>query len=162
VTPARATALARRLVDSATAKGLKVAAAESCTGGLVAAAITDIAGASAVFDRAFVTYSNAAKVELLGVRSETLASDGAVSEAAAREMAAGALARSQADVAVAITGIAGPSGGTADKPVGLVWFALARRGGALRAERRLFPAGGRALIRRRAAETALSLLLSAL
>jgi len=104
-----------------------VATAESCTGGLIAGAITDVAGSSAWFDRGFVTYSNAAKVEMLGVRSETLAALGAVSEATAREMAAGALARSGADIAVAVTGVAGPAGGTPEKPVGLVCFAWAIR-----------------------------------
>ena len=105
-----------------------LATAESCTGGLVAGAITDIAGSSGWFDRGFVTYSNEAKVDLLGVRPETLARFGAVSEATVREMAAGALGRSRADIAVAVTGVAGPAGGTPEKPVGLVWFAWAVRG----------------------------------
>ena len=108
--------------------GLVVATAESCTGGWVAKLITDIAGSSAWFDRGFVTYSNAAKQELLGVRSATLAAHGAVSEPTAREMARGALAHSRADVSVAITGIAGPGGGGAEKPVGTVWLAWSRRG----------------------------------
>lgn len=109
-------------------RGLVACTAESCTGGMVAAAITDIAGSSSWFDRGFVTYSNEAKQELLGVRPATLALEGAVSEATAAEMVAGALARSHADVAVAVTGIAGPGGGTAAKPVGMVCFAWLRRG----------------------------------
>jgi nicotinamide-nucleotide amidase len=128
------------------ARGWKVATAESCTGGLVAGAITDIAGSSEWFERGFVTYSNEAKVELLGVRPETLARSGAVSEATAREMAAGALERSRADIAVAVTGIAGPAGGTQDKPVGLVWLAWAIRNGRVEAVSRRFE-GGRAAVR---------------
>jgi len=123
-----------------------LATAESCTGGLVAGAITDVAGSSGWFDRGFVTYSDEAKVELLGVAVETLARFGAVSEATAREMAAGALARTCADVAVVVTGVAGPTGGTPDKPVGLVWFAWAVRGGRIDAESRRFD-GDRAAVR---------------
>jgi nicotinamide-nucleotide amidase len=123
-----------------------VVTAESCTGGLIAGAITDVAGSSAWFDRGFVTYSNPAKVELLGVRPETLATVGAVSEATAREMAAGALARSSADIAVAVTGVAGPAGGTADKPVGLVCFAWACRDGAVESAALHFK-GNRAAVR---------------
>ena len=123
-----------------------VAAAESCTGGLIAAAITDIAGSSDWFDRGFVTYSNEAKRQMLGVRAETLAAHGAVSEATAREMAMGALARSGASIAVAVTGIAGPAGGTPAKPVGLVCFAWAKRGGAVEARTERFP-GDRAAVR---------------
>jgi nicotinamide-nucleotide amidase len=128
------------------ARGWTAATAESCTGGLVAGAITDIAGSSGWFDRGFVTYSNEAKVELLGVRAETLARHGAVSEGTAREMVAGALERSLASIAVAVTGIAGPGGGTADKPVGLVWFAWAVRGGSVDAISHRFP-GDRAAVR---------------
>jgi nicotinamide-nucleotide amidase len=123
-----------------------LATAESCTGGLVAGAITDVAGSSGWFDRGFVTYSNEAKVEQLGVLRETLARSGAVSEATVREMAAGALSRSRADIAVAVTGVAGPTGGTPDKPVGLVWFAWAVRGGPVDAESRRFD-GDRARVR---------------
>lgn len=110
-------------------RGLKLAAAESCTGGLVTALLTEIAGSSDVVERGFVTYSNAAKHELLGVANAVLAEHGAVSEPVARAMAEGALERSAADVAVAITGVAGPGGATAAKPVGLVHLAAARRGG---------------------------------
>ena len=110
-------------------KGLKLSAAESCTGGLFAGAITSVAGSSEVFDRGFVTYSNEAKIEQIGVSADTLQSDGAVSEQCAREMAAGALAASNADVAVSVTGIAGPGGATCDKPVGTVYFAIATQDG---------------------------------
>jgi nicotinamide-nucleotide amidase len=124
----------------------RLVTAESCTGGLVAGAITDVAGSSDWFDRGFVTYSNEAKVELLGVSPEALARSGAVSEATVREMAAGALARTRADIAVAVTGVAGPTGGTPEKPVGLVWFAWAVRGGPVDAESRRFD-GDRAKVR---------------
>ncbi|WP_292530192.1 CinA family protein [Methylocystis sp.] len=131
---------ASRLLDEARAKGLRLATAESCTGGLVAAALTEIAGASDVFDRGFVTYSNVAKSEMLGVPDELIAAYGAVSAEVARAMALGAVDRSLADVAVAVTGVAGPGGGSADKPVGVVHFACARRGGAVdHIERRFGP-----------------------
>ena len=113
------------IVELLQAKHLRLAAAESCTGGLFAGAITSVAGSSVVFDRSFVTYSNEAKMEMLGVSAETLEKYGAVSEPCAREMALGALARSNADIAVSVTGIAGPGGATCDKPVGTVFFALA-------------------------------------
>jgi len=151
--------LARQVLDACRAPGLKIATAESCTGGMVAAALTDIAGSSDVFERGFVTYSNAAKMEMLGVCEQTLAAHGAVSEEVAREMAAGALAHSRADLAVSITGIAGPGGGSANKPVGLVWFGVARRGGHIEARRQVFPDEGRAEIRRVATVFALELLL---
>ncbi len=125
---------------------LKVATAESCTGGLIAGAITDVPGSSDWFDRGVVTYSNAAKVELLGVRPETLEAEGAVSGAVAREMAEGALARSAAEIAVAVTGVAGPGGGTAHKPVGMVCLAFARRGRPTEVVTRHFP-GDRAAVR---------------
>ena len=140
------------------ARGWTAATAESCTGGLVAGAITDIAGSSGWFDRGFVTYSNEAKVELLGVRAETLARHGAVSEAIAREMVVGALERSLASIAVAVTGVAGPGGGTADKPVGLVWFAWAVRGGSVEAISHRFP-GDRAAVREASVGVALAGLL---
>ncbi|MGI4976495.1 MAG: CinA family protein [Janthinobacterium lividum] len=127
-------------------RGQRVATAESCTGGLIAAALTAVAGSSDVVDRGFVTYSNAAKTELLGVPAALVEAHGAVSEAVARAMAEGAVARSPAELAVAVTGVAGPGGGTAAKPVGLVWFGLARRGGATLAESRVFP-GDRAAVR---------------
>jgi len=117
--------LAKKVLAVAGAVGLKIATAESCTGGLVIAALTDIAGSSAVVDRGFITYSNAAKIEMLGVPETLIAGHGAVSEAVARAMAAGALAKSGADLAVAVTGVAGPGGGSAEKPVGLVHFACA-------------------------------------
>lgn len=142
-------------------RGLRLATAESCTGGLVAAALTDVPGASDVFDRGFVTYSNEAKNEMLGVPAALIAAHGAVSAETARAMAAGALANSLADVAVAITGIAGPGGGSAEKPVGLVHFACARRGGgAVHVERRFGPLS-RSEIRAAAVEQALELLIEA-
>ncbi len=150
-------ARAEGVLAACRAAGLKLATAESCTGGLVAAALTAIAGSSDVVERGFVTYSNAAKTELLGVPAELIAADGAVSEAVARAMAEGALARSRADIAVSVTGVAGPGGGTATKPVGLVWFGLARRGSAAATVRKLFP-GDRGGVRRAAVEQALLLL----
>ena len=155
MTEAHVTRLARRLGEACRRRGpLLVATAESCTGGGVAEAITRIAGSSAWFDRAFVTYANEAKTELLGVPSDSIARHGAVSEAVAVAMAEGALARSAARVAVAITGVAGPGGGSAGKPVGTVWFAWAARGQATQA-RRLQLGGGRAQVRRQAVAVAL-------
>ena len=147
------------LLDTARARKLRLAAAESCTGGLVAAAITDIPGSSDVFERGFVTYSNAAKVEMLGVLRETLDTHGAVSEEVASEMARGAVARSGAEIAVAITGIAGP-GGSETKPEGRVCFALAGPSG-VRAETREFGPQGRAEVRAAATAHALHLLQEA-
>lgn len=144
------------------ARGWTIATAESCTGGLVAGALTDVAGSSDVFERGFVTYSNEAKTEMLGVPAELIAEHGAVSEAVARAMAEGALAHSRADVAVAITGVAGPGGGTATKPVGLVHFGLAVRGEITGHLERRYGALDRAEIRRRAVADALELLASAL
>ncbi len=128
------------------ARGLMLATAESCTGGLIAAALTAIAGSSDVLDRGFVTYSNAAKTAMLGVPAGLIAAEGAVSEAVATAMAQGALDRSDADIVIAVTGIAGPGGGSADKPVGLVWFGLARRGQPALAIRHVFP-GDRGAVR---------------
>ena len=122
---------ATRLLDLCRASGLKIATAESCTGGLVAAALTEIAGSSDVVDCGFVTYSNEAKQSLVGVPAATSKQHGAVSEETAAAMAAGALKNSRADFSVAITGIAGPGGGSKKKPVGLVYFAAASRGGSL-------------------------------
>jgi nicotinamide-nucleotide amidase len=137
-----------------------LATAESCTGGWVAQVVTSAAGSSAWFDRGFVTYSNEAKQELLGVRAETLSAHGSVSEETAREMARGALERSKATVAVSITGVAGPTGGTPEKPVGTVCFAWARDG-AVRSETRRF-AGDREGIRRQSVILALEGVLRAL
>jgi nicotinamide-nucleotide amidase len=129
---------------------------------MIAAALTDIAGSSTVVDRGFVTYSNEAKTEMLGVRPETLEAHGAVSRETALEMAAGALANSRAGIAVSVTGVAGPGGGSAEKPVGLVWFGLAVKGRPPVAERRLFEDKGRAFIREESVKTALSLVLDGL
>ena len=148
---------AERVLLSCRKKGLTVVTAESCTGGLVAAAMTAIAGSSDVVDRAFVTYSNEAKREMLGVPWDAILGHGAVSEPVARAMASGALAKSGADIAVSVTGIAGPGGGSADKPVGLVHFAVVRRGQEPIAEHYVFP-GDRDGVRRVAAITALTLL----
>ena len=155
---ARAEALLSRL----RAQNLRVATAESCTGGLVAALLTEIAGSSDVVECGFVTYSNAAKREMLGVAAATLDAHGAVSEPTAREMALGALARSQAEIAVSITGVAGPGGGSAEKPVGLVHFACARRGGAVEAAERRFGDIGRAEVRLASVAQALAMLGAAL
>jgi nicotinamide-nucleotide amidase len=150
--------LAARVLECARARGLKIVTAESCTGGLVAAALTDIAGSSDVFERGFVTYSNDAKMELLGVPVQTLAAHGAVSRETADAMAHGALARSRADLAVSITGVAGPTGGSADKPVGLVHFAACARDGRLVRRERHFGAIGRSEIRARSVIEALTML----
>jgi len=151
-------AAAKRVLDSFRARGLKVATAESCTGGLVAAALTEIAGSSDVVDCGFVTYSNAAKQAMLGVPEATLKRHGAVSVETAAAMAAGALKNSQADAAVAITGIAGPGGGTAEKPVGLVHFAAASRDGSRLARTRRYGKIGRRRVRQRSVAEALELL----
>ena len=140
-------------------RGWKLATAESCTGGMIAAALTDVAGSSDVFERGFVTYSNASKTDLLGVRPETLATHGAVSEAVAAEMAAGALDRSEAQIAVSVTGIAGP-GGSEHKPEGRVCFGLAS-GREVLTETREFGAIGRAEVRAAALRHALTMVLSA-
>lgn len=149
------------LLDKARSLELRIATAESCTGGMVAAALTDVAGSSDVFERGFVTYSNAAKMELLGVRPETLEAHGAVSEEVAREMADGALAHSRADIAVSITGIAGP-GGSEFKPEGRVCFGLARKGRPTRVATVEFGALGRAKVREAAMRHALELLAQAM
>jgi nicotinamide-nucleotide amidase len=141
--------------------GRRLATAESCTGGMVAARLTDIAGSSDVVERGFVTYSNEAKAELLGVGTELLSNYGAVSAQVARAMAEGALARSRADVAVSVTGIAGPGGATPGKPVGLVYLALAVKGRDTRVERQQF-AGDRKAVREAATDRALALLDAAL
>ncbi len=156
--PAAVVDKAGRLLALCRARGLRVATAESCSGGLIAACLTDIAGSSAVVDRGFVTYSNEAKRDLLGVPDALLLRVGAVSEEVAQAMAAGALARSDADLAVAVTGIAGPGGGTPAKPVGLVHIACASRSGA-HAHRRLVYPGGRGAVRLASVETALDMLI---
>jgi nicotinamide-nucleotide amidase len=154
--------LANTLLQACQQRGIMLATAESCTGGMIIAALTDIAGSSAVVDRGFITYSNEAKMEMLGVAAATLDAHGAVSHQTAIEMAAGALARSRAGLALAVTGIAGPSGGSADKPVGLVWFGVALTGRPVVAERQLFADRGRAFIRRATVRNALELGLRAL
>lgn len=156
----RIRALARSVVKAATDRGKIIATAESCTGGMIGAALTDIPGSSAVFDRGFIAYSYEAKAELLGVPKALIEQRGAVSREVAKAMAEGALGHSRADIAVAVTGIAGPAGGTPDKPVGLVWFGLATHDG-VRAERRVF-SGTRDEVRRKSVETALELLASAI
>ena len=140
--------------------GLKLATAESCTGGMIAAALTDIAGSSSVVERGFVTYSNEAKTELLGVPADLIRRLGAVSAEVAASMAEGALGHAPVDVAVSVTGIAGPGGATPGKPVGLVYFGVVRRGGQVQTERHVFP-GDRAEIRGAATRRALELLLEA-
>ena len=150
------------LLARARAAGVMIATAESCTGGLIAGAITDVPGSSAIFDRGFVTYTNAAKEQMLGVRAATLASHGAVSEAVAREMAEGALTRSDAALTVSVTGIAGPGGGSDAKPEGRVCFGLARRDGPTRTETVDFGARGRAAVRDATVAHALELLFDSL
>ncbi len=150
--------LAREVVEAATARRLMVATAESCTGGLVSGSLTAVAGSSAVVERGFVTYSNAAKAELLGVPADLIEAQGAVSEAVARAMAEGALSRSKADVAVAVTGVAGPGGGSPAKPVGLVHFAAAGPAGLIHIERR-FGDIGREAVRLESVRVALGLLI---
>jgi len=152
--------LAGLLGERLRAAGRMVATAESCTGGWVAKVVTDVAGSSRWFERGFVTYTNESKQELLGVPAEVLAAEGAVSAATVAAMARGALARSRAQLSCAISGIAGPGGATPDKPVGLVWFAWAVRGGTVRSERRVF-AGDREAVRRQAVAYALRGLIDA-
>jgi nicotinamide-nucleotide amidase len=151
-------AAATALLDLCKAKNLMVATAESCTGGLVAGALTDIAGSSAVVDRGFVTYTNAAKHQMLGVPNETIERHGAVSRETAEAMVRGALGHANADLAVSITGIAGPGGGSKQKPVGLVHFAAASRDGRRIARKRLYGDIGRRRVRLRSVVEALALL----
>lgn len=153
--------LVSELAQLALAQHRKIATAESCTGGGIAFSITDISGSSEWFERGFVTYSNEAKQELLGVRSATLAQFGAVSDQAAREMASGALQHSHADLTVSVTGIAGPTGGTDAKPVGTVWFGLASGTEPVTAHHQLFH-GDRTSIRDQSIQFALTLLKNAL
>ena len=149
---------AAALLDRLRALGLRLATAESCTGGLIAALFTEIAGSSDVVERGFVTYSDAAKTELLGVSDELLALHGAVSEPVARAMVQGALARSHADVAVSVTGVAGPAGGSDAKPVGLVHIAAMRKGGEILHQECRFGAIGRGPIRLASVQVALQLI----
>src|SRR3954451_20711718 len=151
-------ALSVRVLDACRARSWTLATAESCTGGLVAGALTEIAGSSEVVDRGFVTYSNAAKMQMLGVPEETLAKFGAVSAQTAEAMARGALERADVDLAVSITGIAGPGGGSPEKPVGLVHFAGATRSGRLIHHESRFGDIGRAQVRRASVRQALAML----
>jgi nicotinamide-nucleotide amidase len=148
---------AETLLAACRAGNIRLATAESCTGGLICATLTAIAGASDVLDRGFVTYSNEAKHELVGVPMALIQTDGAVSETVARAMAEGALARSRATIAIAVTGIAGPAGGTAKKPVGLVWFGLAKAGQPAISEQRVLP-GDRTSIRAASVRHALAMI----
>jgi nicotinamide-nucleotide amidase len=152
----RAAAIA--VLDACRSRGITLATAESCTGGLVAGALTEIAGSSDVVDRGFVTYSNVAKQQMLGVPAATLRDNGAVSRETAEAMARGALGRSDANIVVAITGIAGPGGGSADKPVGLVNFAAASRNGTLTHHEMHYGDIGRTLVRHKSVLQALSML----
>ncbi len=153
--------LAARVGERLKRDGLMLATVESCTGGWVAQAVTSVSGSSDWFDRGFVTYSNDAKCDMLGVSAQTLAARGAVSEETAREMAGGALGRSRASAALAITGVAGPTGGTPDKPVGMVCFAWALRGRPVESETRRFE-GDREAVRRQSVQHALQGLLDRL
>lgn len=156
------TPLADRFLKACQAREILAATAESCTGGMIIAHLTDIAGSSAVVDRGFVTYSNEAKMDMLGVKAATLEAFGAVSSQTALEMAAGALAHSRAAIALAVTGIAGPDGGSAEKPVGLVWFGLALKDQSAISEHRIFDNRGRDFIRRETVRHALEMGLKAL
>jgi nicotinamide-nucleotide amidase len=159
--PAPSLDLARRLLAACEERGWRLTTAESCTGGLIVACLTEIPGSSSVVERGYVTYDNRAKQELLGVPGALFERVGAVSEEVARVMAEGALARADADLAIAVTGIAGPSGATPSKPVGLVHLAVARRGAATRHARAIFP-GDRAAIRLATVDRAFELALAAI
>jgi nicotinamide-nucleotide amidase len=152
-------ALATQLIMDCKSRGLMIATAESCTGGLISGALTDIAGSSAVVDRGFVTYTNTAKMEMLGVQAATLATYGAVSHETALQMVQGALFRSRAALAVAVTGIAGPGGGAADKPVGLVHLAARARSGRILHREMHYGELGRNAVRLATVATALEMLL---
>lgn len=156
--PADVEQKARAIVADFTARSLKLATAESCTGGLISGALTEVAGSSLVVDRGFVTYSNDAKIQMLGVELATLTAHGAVSRETALEMARGAVSHSGADVAVAVTGVAGPSGGSVEKPVGLVHLAAASRKGAVLHREMRYGDIGRDAVRMAAIRTALELL----
>lgn len=152
---------ARQILETARKKKTKIVTAESCTGGMIAAALTDIPGASDIFERGFVTYSNESKIELLGVPEWVIGMHGAVSAQTAKAMARGAIENSHASISIAVTGIAGPDGGTAEKPVGLVYVALAVKNGELVCKKCMF-SGNRDAIRKKAVSRALSLLHSAI
>jgi nicotinamide-nucleotide amidase len=156
--PADILALAEEVLAAARERGLKIATAESCTGGLVAGALTAIAGSSDVFERGFVTYSNEAKSEMLGVDAALIAAHGAVSGETARAMASGALSHSRAGISVSITGVAGPGGGSAEKPVGLVWFGTAIKGDQASSLEARFGDLGRDSVREESVRQALRLL----
>jgi nicotinamide-nucleotide amidase len=149
--------LANRFLQACARRKILAATAESCTGGMIIAALTDIPGSSSVVDRCFVTYSNDAKMEMIGVAATTLDAHGAVSLQTAQEMATGALARSHAGIALSVTGIAGPDGGSDEKPVGLVWFGVALKGRPAIAQKRLFDNHGRDFIRRETVRHALEM-----
>ena len=159
--PPAVEALAYRAVTELAARGLTVATAESCTGGLIAGVLTEITGSSSVVDRGFVTYSNEAKQQMIGVKAETLARVGAVSRETALEMAEGALKTADTDLAVAVTGIAGPGGGSAEKPVGLVHLATASRTGKTLHREMRYGDLGREGVRLATVKTALTMLLEA-
>ena len=154
--------LANALLLACQQRGIMLATAESCTGGMIIAALTDIAGSSAVVDRGFITYSNESKMEMLGVSKATIEAHGAVSRETVLEMAAGALAHSRARLSLAVTGIAGPTGGSTEKPVGLIWFGVALAGQSIVAEQQLFGQKGREFIRHETVRHALQLGLRAL
>ena len=153
---------AARLLDAFRARAKRIVTAESCTGGLIAALLTEIPGSSDVVERGFITYSNAAKIQMLGVPADLIAAHGAVSEAVVRAMAEGALKHAHADIAIAVTGVAGPAGGSADKPVGLVHLAVAHTGGATLHQECRFGTIGRDQVRLRSVEAALALVWRAL
>lgn len=157
--PADITAMAESIIRDFTDAGLMVSTAESCTGGLIAGALTEIPGSSAVIDRGFVTYTNTAKMQMLGVQDKTLSDFGAVSEETALQMVHGALFRSRAEVAVAVTGIAGPGGGSPEKPVGLVHLAVKSRSGKLVHRKMLYGDIGRTEIRLATIRTALQMVI---
>lgn len=157
VKPTELVELADRFLKACQSAKILAATAESCTGGLIIALLTDIPGSSSMIDRGFVTYSNEAKQDMLGVRAETLEKHGAVSRETALEMAAGALVNSRAGIALSVTGIAGPDGGSAEKPVGLVWFGVAVAGRPAVAQSRVFDNRGRAFIRAETVRAALEL-----
>ena len=154
--------LADRFLRACARRKILVATAESCTGGMIISLMTDIPGSSSMVDRGFVTYSNDAKMEMIGVKKTTLDTFGAVSSETAEEMAAGALDNSRAGITLAVTGIAGPDGGSAEKPVGLVWFGVALTGKPVITEKRQFENRGRDFIRRETVRHALTMGLAAL